>query len=357
MMKNKYKTKNSILLVILVFNILVFLGFLYFLSPVGGSNKNISFVVEEGEGMRDIAKNLKSSKLIKSEKFFLGYVVVRDKRKVYAATYKLNKNMSLREIVNTLSKGGKNSNEYTLTFKEGLNMRGIAKEIANNTNNRTEDIYNTSNNEAYINGLIKKYWFITNDIKNKDIYYDLEGYLFPDSYNFLSKDVKVEEVFDEMLKRTDEKLKPYKSQIEKSKYSVHQILTMASILELEATDKTSRADVAGVFYNRLNKNMPLGSDVTTYYGVKKDMTSDLTTTELNSSNGYNTRNVYMKGKLPVGPICNPSIESINAAINPSKSDYYYFVADKNGKVYLSKTNEEHEKIIKDLKAKDLWLEW
>ena len=144
MMKNKYKTKNSILLVILVFNILVFLGFLYFLSPVGGSNKNISFVVEEGEGMRDIAKNLKNSKLKKSEKFFLGYVVVRDKRKVYAATYNLNKDMSLREIVNTLSKGGKNSNEYTLTFKEGLNMRGIAKEIANNTNNRTEDIYNTS---------------------------------------------------------------------------------------------------------------------------------------------------------------------------------------------------------------------
>ena len=127
---------------------------------------DVNFVVEEGEGMRDIAKNLKNSKLIKSEKFFLGYVVVRDKRKVYAATYNLNKDMSLREIVNTLSKGGKNSNEYTLTFKEGLNMRGIAKEIANNTNNRTEDIYNTSNNEAYINSLIKKYWFITNDIKN-----------------------------------------------------------------------------------------------------------------------------------------------------------------------------------------------
>ena len=356
-MKSKYKTKNKILLAILIFNVIIFLGLIYFLSPVSNSDKTVTFEVEKGEGMKDIAKNLKQANLIKSEYFFWGYTFLHDKRKIYAATYKLKKNMSLKEIVNTLSDGGKNSNEYTLIFKEGINMNGVAKEIANNTNNRTADIYNTANNSKYVDSLIAKYWFLTNDVKNNNIYYDLEGYLFPDSYNYLSKSVTVEEIFNDMVKRLDEKLAPYKTQIEKDKRSVHEILTMASILELEATDKSSRKDVAGVFYNRIKKNMPLGSDVTTYYGAKKEMNSDLTETELNSSNGYNTRNVYMKGKLPVGPICNPGIESIEAALSPTKHDYYYFVADKNGKVYLAKTHDEHEKIIKDLKTKGLWLEW
>lgn len=356
-MKNKYKTKNIILITILIINIIIILGLFYVLSPVGGSSKDISFVVKDGEGMRDIAQNLKEEDLIKSRKVFLAYAAVHDKRKVYAATYKLNKHMSLGKIVNTLNEGGKNSNEFSLTFKEGLNMRGIAKVIANNTNNRTADVYKTANDKEYIDQLINKYWFITKDVKKQGIYYSLEGYLFPDTYNFLSKDVTVKEIFDEMLKRTNEKLAPYKGSIEKSKYSVHEIITLASILELEALDKNSRSDVAGVFYNRLNKKMPLGSDVTTYYGVKKDMNSDLTESELASSNSYNTRNMNMGGKLPVGPVSNPGIESISAAINPTKHKYYYFVADKNGKVYLAKTNAEHEKIISNLKAKDLWLEW
>lgn len=112
-----------------------------------------------------------------------------------------------------------------------------------------------------------------------------------------------------------------------------------------------------MFYNRLNSKMSLGSDVTTYYGAKKDMTSDLTQSELNAINGYNTRADKMEGKLPVGPICNPSLESIKATINPSSHDYLYFVADKNGKVYLTKDYETHNKVILDLKNKGLWYEW
>lgn len=357
MMKNKYKLKNSILVIILIFIVLIIALLFYFLSPVGGSSNDIEFVVSSGEGMKDIASNLKKEGLIKSEKVFIGYTIIHDKRKVYAATYTLNKKMNLRKIVNTLNEGGKNSDEFSLTFKEGLNMKGIAKVIANNTNNRTRDVYDTCKDDVYINSLINKYWFITKDVKKKGIYYSLEGYLFPDTYNFLSKDVTVKEIFNEMLKRMDEKLTPYKVQIEKSKYSVHEILTIASILELEALDESSRSDVSGVFYNRLKAKMPLGSDVTTYYGAKKDMNSDLTESELASSNGYNTRNSNMAGKLPIGPVCNPGIESIAASINPSKHKYYYFVADKNGKVYFTKSNVEHEKLIRDLKTKGLWLEW
>ena len=109
------------------------------------------------------------------------------------------------------------------------------------------------------------------------------------------------------------------------------------------------------FINRLNNGMSLGSDVTTYYAFKVDMGDrDLTAKELNTENPYNTRATNMVGKLPVGPICNPSKEAIEAVFNYKETDALYFVADKNGKVYFTKTNEEHNKMIKTLKSEGLW---
>ena len=161
-----------------------------------------------------------------------------------------------------------------------------------------------------------------------------------------------------MLDETNKQLEPFKNDIINSKYTMHQILTMASIVELEALNKNDRASVASVFYNRLNINMPLGSDVTTYYASGVDMSErDLTVNELNAVNSYNTRSTTMAGKLPVGPICNPSISSIEAALHPAATDYYFFVADKNGNVYYTKTNREHEQKILELKNKGLWFNY
>ena len=101
--------------------------------------------------------------------------------------------------------------------------------------------------------------------------------------------------------------------------------------------------------------MNLGSDVTTYYAFNQAMDKDLTSEMFNTYNPYNTRSSAMAGKLPVGPICNPSIESIMASINPTKSDYYYFVADKNGNVYYTKTSSEHSAKVKELKEKGDWI--
>ena len=292
--------------------------------------------------------------MVKNGKFFFIYSILTGNRNIYAAKYELNSSMKVSEISSVLKSGGVNPNEVTVTFKEGLNMRQIAKVISSNTNIGYDEVINKSNDAVYIDSLIKKYWFITKDVKNSNIYYKLEGYLFPDSYNF-DKNVTCEEIFNEMIAHMDKKLSPYKKDIEKSGYSVHQILTMASILELEGVDESSRRDIAGVFYNRLNKKMNLGSDVTSYYGVKKAMTADIFESELNDSNPYNTR--IGTSRLPVGPIDNPSLVSIKAALNPSKHDYYYFVADKNGKVYLTKDYETHNEVVADLKNKGLWFEW
>ena len=131
-------------------------------------------------------------------------------------------------------------------------------------------------------------------------------------------------------------------------------MTLASIIELEAGN-ADRKDVAGVFYNRLDANWTLGSDVTTYYGSKiDDFSYSLTKNELNDcSNKYNTRCNKNAG-LPVGPISNPGKVSIEATINPNSHDYYYFVADCKGKTYLTKNSSEHANIINKLKNENNW---
>ena len=102
--------------------------------------------------------------------------------------------------------------------------------------------------------------------------------------------------------------------------------------------------------------MTLGSDVTTYYAVGKDFSKNLSMKDLNSCNGYNTRGTCVSG-LPVGPICSPGLSSIAAAIEPVENEYYYFVADKNKKIYFSKTNDEHINTINRLKNSNLWFEY
>ena len=119
--------------------------------------------------------------------------------------------------------------------------------------------------------------------------------------------------------------------------------------------RKSRSGIAGVFYNRLKNNWNLGSDVTTYYGAGVELSErDLTIDELNDPNPYNTRSSAMLGKLPVGPICNPSVESIEAVINKESHDYYYFVSDKNGKTYFTKTDSEHNLKKNELIEAGLW---
>lgn len=352
------KSKNNrFLLAILFFFVIVLIALLYLLSPVSSEDKDVSFIVTDGESLSEIASNLRKEGLIKSKKFFLGYVVLKNSKQIYAARYDLNTNMKLSEIVSTLKDGGHNADEISITFKEGLNMRQIAKLISEETDNSYDSVIDLSSDSKYLDELINKYSFITKDIKNKNLYYPLEGYLFPDTYNFNSKSVSVKEIFNEMIENFGKSIKKYEKDIKKSGYSMNQIITMASIVELEGLDKSSRKDIAGVFYNRIKKGMSLGSDVTSYYGVKKDMTSDIMQSELDDNNLYNTRLSTMAGKLPVGPICNPSLVSIEAALKPSKHDYLYFVADKNGKVYLTKSYETHNNVIADLKSKGLWLEW
>ena len=328
---------KKILLVFISLIVLItaslFIFYTMSLKAVSSNSSEVEFIVDGG--YYDIIPKLKKAGLIRNELCFKIYVKLHKLNNIQKGKYTLNKNMSVEEIIKEFNKGNST--------------------IAEKTNNTEEEVFSLLKDKEYLNELIKNYWFIDESILNNDIYYSLEGYLYPETYEFKNKDVTVKEIFKTMLDQMGKRLEPYKTDIENSKYSVHQILTLASIVELEGKKVEDRKNVAGVFYNRLNSGMSLGSDVTTYYAAKVDMSErDLYKTEVDSVNAYNTRSSSMAGKLPVGPICNPGIESIEAALKPEKSDYYYFVADKNGKTYFTKTNSEHNRKINELKQAGLW---
>lgn len=356
----KLKKKFKIILVlvaILLIGIATLLGtYCYFKSPVSNDKKEVSIVIENGSTISDIAALLKKEGLIKDENFFKLYVKLKKVSNVYAAKYYFSPSMNLDEIINTLNEGGYNENEISITFKEGINMRGIAKLIKENTSNSEDDVYKKLKDEKYLNSAIEKYWFLTDDIKNSKIYYSLEGYLFPDTYRFNSKDVTVEEIFNKMLDQMEKELNKYKKQIENSKYSVHELITLASITQSEGYNEDDFKNISSVFYNRLKTGMALGSCVTSYYGVKKDMTDELLQKDIDASNPYNTRG-NNPVSFPVGPISMPGAKALDATLDPIETSYYFFVSDKNNKLYFTKTLNEHERMITKLQNEGLWLEW
>lgn len=360
--KKTGKAKKIIIGAIIFICVIAIAAFLWYNNSLGGTgteNEEVEIEIALGSGTNKIATILKQADLIKSVETFKLYAKLNNVTTFQAGKYTLTKNMSVPEIIEALQTGKVfKEAKVKITFVEGKTFRYVAKQIADNTKNTEEDVYNLMKDENYLNSLIDNYWFITDEIKNTEIYYPLEGYLFPDTYSFEEEDVKVEEIFKVLLDKMDKVLSNYKNDITNSKYSVHDILSIASIIENEAIFDKDRKDVSSVIYNRLNSNMSIGSDVTTYYALKIDLgTRDLYRSEINKYSPYNTRGPRMEGKIPVGPICMPSKASIEAAINPNDTDYLFFVADKNGNIYFTKTNAEHQKAISDIKANNAWIEF
>lgn len=352
----KYKTIIILLAILLV--VIFSIGFFYNYQLSSISNKDEKVVVEIKNGtISSIGETLYDNNLIRSIFIFKLYIKLNGINDLKASTYEFNKNMGLKEIVKMLEEGNSyNPDEVRITFKEGLNVRKIAKVIEENTNNKYDDFINLMSDKEYIDTLINKYWFLTDSIKNTKIYYPLEGYLFPNTYAFLNKDVSVKEIVEKMLDEMDKQLTKYKDKIEESNLNIHELITLASIVELEGASSNDRAGVAGVFYNRLNDGWVLGSDVTTYYYLKIDDFKQSLSGNNNlytCDNAYNTRCTSFVG-LPVGPISNPGSESINATINYTKHNYYYFVADCKGKTYLNKDATGHYNTIQKLKNENNW---
>ena len=326
--------KNVMLTMLIVIAAIIVIGcslYNYNLTPVKNSSETVTINIPKGSSAKKVAAILKENDLIRSEKVFLLYLKIYKENNLNYGYYEIPYNSGVKNIVNILKQANTyNPDEITITFKEGITMRDIATVISSNTNNSYDSVIEKSNDVDYIKTLIEKYWFITDEVLNDELYYKLEGYLFPDTYKFNNKDVSVEEIFNKMISEMSKNLESLKTDINKNSLSVHQLLTLSSMVEKEASRPEDRSGVARVFLNRLNLGMSLGSDVTTRYAHKIDNPKQvLTKMQYIAKNPYNTRctDGSMNGKLPVGPISTVSISSIKASLYPTDGNSIYFIAN------------------------------
>lgn len=332
------------------------------LKPVDSKNpKQVNVQISEGASGKSIAKKLKDAGVIRNENAFRRFAK-SSFPKFKAGTYLITTDKSADDIVKMMVNGEVSKNIVNIQLIEGKTFKDLAKIISEKLGIPEDDVIKKGRDKEYLKSLISNYWFLTDEILDDNIYYPLEGYLFPDTYTFDKSNCSVEIVFKEMLKETEKKLKQYNDFKGTKNLGIHQVLTLASVVEKETLPKSDRDLVATIFMNRLNKKMNLGSDVTTYYANNVEMGKrDLRVSEINKKNPYNTRGPNMEGKLPIGPICMPSEESIIAAIDMATAykptSDLFFVSDKNGKIYSSSTNREHEEIIAKLRKEGLWYEF
>lgn len=320
---------GAILGFFLLFIVCMILSF----RPVTNKSENVTFTIEKGTNKFLIVNNLKKANLIRNKYTALAYLFLVPGQNIQAGVYNINRSENTKEILKQITTGDTKIYKETIsvTFVEGLRFDEYAQIIADKFGFSYEDIINVASNKDFLNKLINDYWFITDEILDERIYYPLEGYIHANTYEFY-KDSTIEDILIKMVNATRKILDSYEDNIKKSKYSVHELLTIASIIEKEARKDKDRKNISSTLYNRLDIGMSLGCDVTTYYGARMDLDNDIYP-DFNELNSYNTRNINFIG-LPVSPICSSSVKSIEAAIEPNDTEYLYFVADKNGDCYF-----------------------
>jgi UPF0755 protein len=319
-------------------------GFLYInsaLKPVDSKSKEeILIQVPIGSGVTTISQILEDSGVIKDAHVFKYYVKFKNESGFMAGDYVLNPSMTLQQIVDSL-KTGKVMQEAAvkIAIPEGIQIKEIAGIIANHTNSTTQEVMKKLNDHEYIDSLMKQYPnLLTEEIYDAKVKYPLEGYLFPATYSFSEPNPTVENIVSTMLDKTESVIEKYRIQMDEKKMSVHQLLTMASLIEEEATEQVDRNQIASVFYNRLDTGMPLQTDPTVLY-AKGEHKDRVYYKDLEIDDPYNT---YKYPGLTPGPIANAGVSSIEAALAPAKTDFLYFLAAPDGQVYFSTTLDEHE---------------
>ena len=272
---NGKKNKIILIVVIAIIAVMMITGIIFLniynnaLSPVAkkGEGKDIKLLVEKGDTVKEIAKLLKEKGAIKDENIFNLYTRISGKSAFKQGRYKFNTENDVKTIVEKLVKGDVNKEEIKLQLLEGKTIKDLAEVVAKVTTNTKEQFLAKMKDKDYIKKLSEKYWFIDYDTVTKEgIYYPLEGYLFPDTYIFDNKEVSIETIIDAMLKQTEKKIAEYKNIQGEKKLTVHEVLTLASIIELEAGTSSTKSEektlldrevVAKIFMNRLNKKMSL----------------------------------------------------------------------------------------------------
>jgi len=272
----------------------IFLFFLYYFLSAPFGNKDVIFHVSSGQSISSISLELENKNIIRNDftlKFFIK--LLKSGKGIISGDYLIKKNSPVWIVAWQLGRGHHNIEPIKITIREGLNSEEIANLLADKLSGFRKDSFLTLGD-------------------------DKQGYLFPDTYFFFPLDT-VEEIIEKLSNNFDNRIKNLNISINSSGKSLSDIIIMASILEGEASGKEDIAIISGILWKRIKLGMPLQVDI------------DIST--------YTTKG------LPLKPLNNPGLLSINASINPVNSSYLYYLHDKNGKVYFAKSFEEHKRNI------------
>ena len=341
-------TRNIVRLFAIILAVIVIGGGVYgyyyvssALKPVNAQQtQTVEVEIPAGSSVKQIAKILEDNKLIRNSKIFNFYIKFKNVAGFKAGFYQLSPSMNIDQILGQLADGGKDksSNVAKVVVREGETLTGIAEEVEKSTKYSKEDFMNKVQEQAFIDQLVQKFPRLFKDAqKAQNVRYFLEGYLYPATYD-ADESKTLQMIIEEMVAKTDSILSKYYAKISQGNYNVHEILTMASLLEKEGYKLEDRQKIASVFYNRLQKNMMLQTDISVLYalGEHKEV---VTLKDLEVNSPYN---LYRNRGMGPGPFNSPSEEAILAAIDPAQTDYEYFVADIQTKeVYFAKTYDEH----------------
>jgi len=309
-------------------------------SLIDGEDIEVTTIlVEKGEGLKEIGQKLKDQGLIDNVKTFELYAFLsRAKNKFWPGEYKLETGMGLKDLIKTLISSPL-AQEKEMTFIEGWTNKEIEEFLKKEETVSEEEFLLALNTISQDKEILDKYEFFSEAVEKSSKEAMLQGFLFPDTYRFY-EETTAEAIIKKMLNNFDEKIGiELKERAEQAGKNIFEIITMASLIEKEAALDQDRRLIADVFWKRLKVGWALESCATINYilGAPKER---LSYEDTRIPSPYNT---YLNAGLPPGPINNPSLSSINAALSPLENDYCCFLSTDEGEMIFSQTIEEHNR--------------
>ncbi|WP_333674187.1 endolytic transglycosylase MltG [Streptococcus parasuis] len=368
--KKQDRTAKRIVAVVMSLVVVFFLatctfGFFWVKSSLEPINteatKTIQVEIPEGSSTKEIANILFENDLIKNATVFNYYSKIKSYNNYQSGFYNLSQSMSVDDLAKALQESGTPTAQEEPAGKvlivEGYTLTQIANSVTLNakTDDKTdktpftsEEFLATVTNQEFIDRMVATYpnLFASLPAADSGVIYRLEGYLFPAVYDYYD-DATIENLVEQMISTTDARLQPYYEAIANKNLTVNEVLTLASLVEKEGSTDEDRRNIASVFFNRLNAEMPLQSNIAILYAQGKlgEETTLAEDTNIDTSI-ESPYNIYWRAGLMPGPVDSPSLSAIEAVLNANATDYYYFVADvTTGTVYFANTIEEHDQNV------------
>lgn len=317
------------------------------LKPVAKESEVVSFEVVGGSTLKSVTKQLAEQGIIRDDNSAYLYARRNNLSNIKTGEYELDKSWDVQQILEVINDPTKAIvYDTSVTIVEGDWAKDIASKVAAATNVTEEELLALWNDETYIRSLMDRYPFITEDVFNQNIRIRLEGYLAPNTYRFF-QETTAKEVTEKILDQSLVVYNSLKDDMAKNKLSIHEIYTLASIVQYESGLVEEMERISGVFWNRLDIDMPLQSSSTVCYAIDFAKDGNWWACEVNGDydSPYNT---YKYAGLPPGPIMNPGYDALHSTLHPAKHKYYYFMADVEGtgQIHYAETLAEHEANVK-----------